>query len=86
MNYKELRRKLRGEGFINHEIAVLHQQYLTARAIGIDDADIMFDRDYGMLIHQRAKAKLDAAVGRCMAIDAENDRTIEVPPKTGSVH
>ena len=74
MTYPELRRRLRAEGFINHEIAILHHQYLAVTALGVADADIAFDHDHGMLIHQRASRLLEAAIRANpeVVIDVEN--------------
>jgi hypothetical protein len=78
MTYKELRTKLRAQGFINHEIDMIHYQYLATKAMGVDDADMLFDRDHGLLIHQRAKPKLDQWLGRQVAVDCQNDTAFEV--------
>jgi hypothetical protein len=71
MTYQELRSKLRDDGFINAEIVAIHHQYLMLRHLGIPDEDMVFDREHGLLVHQRSKAKMDAATGRNIAIDVE---------------
>ena len=76
MTYKELRKRLRAEGFINAEISLIHHQYLAVRAIGVSDDDIMFDREHGLVVNERAKATLEAAAGRQVVIDAPGDRAI----------
>jgi hypothetical protein len=84
MTYQELRKKLRDNGFINHEISVIHRQYLLVKALGVPDTDIVFDRDHGLLIHQRSAKILDRHIGRNIAIDVERDIAFEVP--RGQVH
>jgi hypothetical protein len=78
MTYQELRKRLRAEGFINLEIAAIHHHYLAARALGVPDDDIVFDRDHGMLVHHRSYHLMQAGQGRTICIDCENDTAFEV--------
>lgn len=72
MTYQELRKLLRAKGFINPEIAILHHRYLALRAIGVPDSDMLFDRDHGVLVHQRSKHIVEAHRGSVVAVDCDN--------------
>lgn len=73
MTYPELRKQLRAQGFINHEIAALHQHYLVVTAVGVTDADIIFDRTHGLLVHQRVMPLLKRFEGARLMVDAAGD-------------
>jgi hypothetical protein len=72
MTYPELRKRLRADGFINIEIAALHHGYLVVQAMGIEDADIVFDRNHGLLVHQRAQPLLEKFKGAQVVVDCEH--------------
>ena len=72
MTYPELRKQLRAAGFINHEISQLHHGYLVVHAMGISDADIVFDRDHGLLVHARAQPLLEKFKGAQVVVDCEH--------------
>jgi hypothetical protein len=79
MTYPELRKQLRAAGFINHEIAALHHGYLVVHAMGIPDADLVFDRDHGLLVHQRSRPLLEKYQGAQAVVDCDNHTAVIRP-------
>jgi hypothetical protein len=73
MIYKELRKKLREQGFINLEILTIHQQYLVVRAVGVNDDEIEFNREHGLVMNASGMIKYNAATGIRVAPDVQND-------------
>lgn len=80
MIYKELRAKLRGQGFINHEIHEIWTRYLIVRAMGVGDEDITFDRDAGLVLTDHAKIITRPNWGKNYAVDHDRGIAYEVRP------